>query len=144
MPLRGEEFAGPIPKPERGSLILERRRKRAVIESYEKGQKAKVVKRDGEHSCRLVPRCPERTKHETAHVEDKGMGGDHSNRSSSANMIRSCLWHHRGNWSLHSGDIWVVSLTERGCDGPVEIWANGKDGPYLLKREIDCNVTERD
>lgn len=132
-------------KPAKGSALLDRRDRKAKIVAYEKQQKAKVVQRDGSHTCRLVSGCTERTHHETAHVHDKGMGGDHSLRSSSADMVRSCLFHHRGAWSLHSGDIKVEMLTEAGADGPIEVYGKDKHEQwYLLKREVRCNEVERD
>jgi hypothetical protein len=148
--VRGEPFdtdlAASLAKPAKGSLILERRQRKAEIESFEKGEKAKVVKRDGAHTCRLVPNCPEKEKHETAHVAPKGMGGDRGNRSDSSNMVRSCLFHHRGRWSLHAGYLRVEFLTDAGADGPLQVWAKERldSAEYLLKRELACNLTERD
>lgn len=143
--MRPEPYAGPLIKPAKGSLLEERRARRARIEADEKAAKAAVVRRDGLHTCRLVPGCTEREKHETAHIADKGMGGDHGVRSTTGNMIRACLFHHRGQWSLHSGDLRVDCLTPLGADGAAEVW--GKDSLgiwYLVKRETACGVTEKD
>lgn len=132
------------PKPAKGTALLERREKRAAIKAHEHAEKAKVVKRDGSKVCRLVPGCTEKEKFETAHVNDKGMGGDHGIRSTADQMIRSCFFHHQGVFSLHSGDLRVEMLTPEGTNGPIEVWAQGDQGWYLLKRETACGQTERD
>jgi hypothetical protein len=131
---------GALAKPAKGTATLERRGKRAEIRTHEQTEKAKVVKRDGAKVCRLVPNCPEKEKFETAHLNDKGMGGDHGNRSTADQMIRACFFHHQGKWSLHSGDIRVDCLTDRGTDGPVEVYGRGiVDGRwYLVKRETSA------
>jgi hypothetical protein len=134
-----------LAKPAKGTAILERRKRRATRDAFEKSEKAKVVKRDGSHYCRLVPGCREKEKHETAHVNSKGMGGDHGIRSTADQMIRSCLWHHRGNWSLHSGDLRVEFLTDKGADGPIQVMAtDADDQPYVLGREIRVGQWESD
>lgn len=133
------------PKPAKGSATLERRSKRAAIRTHEQTEKAKVVKRDGAKVCRLVPNCPEKERFETAHLNDKGMGGDHGIRSTADQMIRACLFHHQGKWSLHSGDLRVDCLTELGADGPVEVWGRDEhDQWFQVKRETSVGVLERD
>ena len=134
------------PKPQKGTAILERRKTRAQIVAHEKEQKAKVVTRDGSKTCRLVPGCQEREKFETAHVHDKGMGGDRGIRSTADQMVRACFFHHQGGWSLHSGDLRVELLTDAGTDGPIEVWGTDRErgGEYLVKREVRCGETERD
>jgi hypothetical protein len=140
-----EEQLERLRKPAKGSALLDRRDKRAQIKAHEATEKAKVVKRDGLKACRLVPTCQEREKFETAHLDDKGMGGDHGNRTSADRMIRSCFFHHQGPWSLHSNDLRVDCLTPEGTDGPVEVWARDEHQQwYLLKRETAVNVVERD
>lgn len=133
------------PKPAKGTALLERRANRAEIVAHEKAQKAEVVARDGSHTCRLVPNCPEREKHETAHLDDKGMGGDHGTRTTADTMIRACLFHHQGRWSLHSGDLRVEYLTPEKANGPIEVWGRDPQGQwYCLKREVRCGEVERD
>ena len=133
-------------KPPKGTALLERRDAKAKIRSHEQTNKAKVVKRDGAKVCRLVPGCQEREHFETAHVNNKGMGGDRGIRSTADQMLRACLFHHRGGWSLHSGDLRVEVLTEAGTDGPIEVWAKdaATGGEYLVKREVRCGEVERD
>jgi hypothetical protein len=48
------------------------------------------------------------------------MGGDHGERTNTANCFRCCHAHHRGpRGSIHSGDLEVIKLTPTGCDGPL-------------------------
>jgi hypothetical protein len=105
------------PKPARGSLRAERKAKKNARESYEDAEKAAVRKRDGD-VCRW-PSCGSRDGIQTAHLQDKGMGGDHGNRTHRTTMIRLCFDHHLGPESLHSKDLRIEPLTERGTDGPV-------------------------
>lgn len=143
--LTDEQLARLTNKPAKGSLTLERREKRAQIRTHEKDQKALVVQRDGAKNCRLVPHCPEREKFETAHLDDKGMGGDHGLRTVADRMIRSCIFHHQGARSLHSKDLKVEYLSDQGTNGAIAVWARDERGKwFLLKRETACNVTERD
>lgn len=118
---------------------------KAEIRNKEKEQKALVVKRDGSHYCRLIPQCDEKIQFETAHLEDKGMGGDHGLRTDAAIMVRSCYFHHRGNWSLHSNDLRVEYLTNEKANGPIQIWGRMSTGEwYLVGREKAVGVWERD
>lgn len=58
---------------------------------------------------------------EGAHLDAKGLGGDPTlARTTSANLIRLCIRHHQGPYSLHSGDLRVVVLTTDGANGPCE------------------------
>lgn len=135
-----------LQKPPKGTALLERRAARAAIKAHEAEEKAKVVKRDGSAVCRLVPGCKEREKFETAHLDDKGMGGDHGIRTTADRMIRACFFHHQGNWSLHSSDLRVECLTDQGTNGPIDVYArdDARGDWYVLKHEIACGVTERD
>ena len=135
------------PKPQKGTALLGRRKIRAEIVAHEKAEKAAVVKRDGAKVCRLVPYCPEREKFETAHLHNKGMGGDHGIRTTADQMVRVCVFHHQGEWSLHSGDLRVECLTDHGTNGPIEVWGTDVEhgrGEYLVKREVRCGEVERD
>lgn len=132
-------------KPARGTALLERRDKRAAIRAHEIAEKSKVVRRDGLHTCRLVPGCTEKEKHETAHVQSKGAGGDHSLRTSTANMLRACIFHHRGSISLHSGMLRVEFLSELGADGPIATWQQDERGGwFMVGREIAVGAWEKD
>jgi hypothetical protein len=109
-----------LPKPAKGSAraaLLEKRATRRYVEATEK---AAVRKRDG-GVCRW-PGCGERGEKwrlEVAHLNDKGMGGDHGTRSTRDQMILLCLPHHQGPRSLHSGDLRITPVTSRGADGPL-------------------------
>lgn len=135
----------PLGKDSREDGKRKRNAVKHAILAHEKAEKARVVKRDGKHTCRLVPNCIERGPYETAHLDNKGMGGDHGRRSVSALMIRACFAHHRGNWSLHSNDLRVEYLTSDQANGPIEVWGKDKLGVwYLLGRETAPGQWERD
>jgi L-ascorbate metabolism protein UlaG (beta-lactamase superfamily) len=117
-------FAGSNWKPVKGEAALKRKASAAKVRSDEKAVKAEVTKRDGQKVCRLDPDC----KHvrvgitvEGVHLDDKGMGGDHGVRTTRDRMLRGCAIHHRGAKSLHSGDLKVHYLTDKGTDGPIAL-----------------------
>jgi hypothetical protein len=126
-----------LPKPPGGSALRLRMLARAAIQNHERAAKRAVIKRDGARTCRLVPGCSERRSFETAHLDAKGMGGDHGNRTSTATMLRACLFHHRGAYSLHSGYLKVECLTDRGADGPIAVYARGEGDSWLLVTRED-------
>lgn len=70
-----------------------------------------------QYRCR-IPWCEE-TAYEMAHLADKGMGGDHGLRTTTANCVAVCTGHHRGTRSLHSGHLKFEFLSSRGADGPI-------------------------
>lgn len=118
---------------------------KAKIRAYESEQKTLARKRDGAHYCRLVPNCDQSPVFETAHLDDKGMGGDHGRRSSAELLIRACFAHHRGNWSLHSRDLRVEFLTDDKANGPIQVWGRDRLGHwFLVGRESAVGVWERD
>lgn len=100
-----------VPKPARGSARAERVAKRLQVRAHELREKAAVRARDG-NVCRW-PGCGERTRLECAHLRAKSLGGSNTRD----NMVRLCEVHHRGAVSLHSGDLRIEPLTERGADG---------------------------
>jgi len=109
----------PLTKPAKGSGFLERKARAREIANSEKREKQIVRKRD-KHRCRW-PRCEYRTlepRIEVAHLNDKGMGGDHGERSTADQMICLCFLHHQGEKSLHSGDLEIRPLTTEGANGP--------------------------
>lgn len=131
-------------KPPKGTALIERRKQKAERVAFEQAEKDKVRKRDGAHYCRLVPGCTEKEKHETAHLHDKGMGGDQGLRSTADQMLRACFFHHQGETSLHSGALRVVCLTPEGTNGPIEVWCKVGGAEYLLGRESAVCQWERD
>lgn len=56
------------------------------------------------------------------HLEDMGMGGDPKLiRTQRNTMIRLCAKHHGpGPFTIHSKDLRVIPLTDKGTDGPCE------------------------
>ena len=137
---------GALQKPSKEASELARRTQKAHRRIYERQQKAAVVRRDGRHTCRLVPGCLEREKFETAHVEAKGMGGTPSGiRNHQSNTLRACFFHHQGRWSLHSGDLRVEYLTPHGTDGPILVWGTVSDGQWgIVGREVAVGHWEQE
>ncbi len=126
-----------IPKFKNGKTFTEERADtRAQRRSFEQSEKAKVRKRDG--GCRW-PHCDCRQRGlpiETAHVNDKGMGGDHGKRSTADQMIRLCRPKHQGPVSVHSGDLKIEPLSGMGTDGPCSFWKrDAEDGSWFLFAE---------
>lgn len=122
-----------------GPLQAERHKKRSDRVKHERTEKAKVRVRD--KKCRW-PNCVCRSMRlapEVAHLDDKGMGGDHGNRTKADSMILLCHLKHRGPTSLHSGDCDIKRLTPAGTNGPCAFYQNG----FLVGRERSVGVLER-
>jgi hypothetical protein len=105
-------------KPAKGTAAREKRARRATIERQEGKAKILAKVRDN-YTCRRCQRGPTSIGMEAAHVDDKGMGGDHGLRSSQPSdyvtLCRSC---HQGPRSVHSRHVVIECGPERG-DGPV-------------------------
>jgi hypothetical protein len=133
------------PKLSREDSELARRERKAAVKLHERHEKEKVVARDGLHTCRLVPQCRERDKHETAHLDDKGMGGDHGNRTDASVMVRACFFHHQGNWSLHSKDLRVEYLTAEKANGAIAVYGRDESGRWFcVGQESAVGIWARD
>ena len=90
------------------------------------------------------------------HLEDAGMGGDPTLiRTQRQTMIRLCARHHQGPWSIHSKDLRVVPLTEKGTDGPCAFevrdlksptgWmADGVEDDFTFTRRRNPSAEESD
>lgn len=106
-------------KPAKGSALMARRERQKAIRSHEDAEKRKVRVRDV--TCRW-PNCPNcrtyKPRLEVAHLDAKGLGGDHGVRTRADRMVLICFLSHQGPRSLHSGDLRIEPLTERGTDGP--------------------------
>lgn len=106
-------------KPPKGSYLIARKDRRKKIQALEDAEKAKVRARD--RFCRW-PDCEDcrryATRLEVAHLYDKGMGGDHGERSTADQMLLLCFLAHQGPRSLHSGDRRITPITNRGTNGP--------------------------
>lgn len=108
-------------KPAKGSAAKAKRARRRAILLAETRAKIDAKERDG-WACR---RCHVDNAMfpfvliEAAHIDDKGMGGDHGTRSSKpSDYVTLCADCHRGPCSVHSGHLVMVVGPERG-DGPV-------------------------
>lgn len=95
-----------------------RRRQKAARGSNTSAVYAAVVERDG-WKCR-IPGCPSQVYElEMAHLENKGMGGDHGLRTTPELCCMLCRDHHQGSYSLHSGHLTYEFLTEALANGPI-------------------------
>jgi hypothetical protein len=113
----------PISKYQGGKSLSEyREERRNGRRAHEDRIKAELRARDGK-GCRW-PGCEfwkKGIRVEGVHLVDKGMGGDPLGiRTQRALMIRLCNRHHQGSVSIHSGDLDIVFLTDKGTDGPVQ------------------------
>jgi hypothetical protein len=127
----------PQPKFRDGLTLQEHRAVvRTRLRSSEKSAKADAKRRD--FPCRWPGcDCAKRgLRGEAAHIQGKGMGGDHGLRTTAANLAFLCHRRHQGPRSLHSGDLRIEPLTERGMDGPVAFYERGEDGVlYVVRQE---------
>lgn len=144
---RADELPPPdLTKPARGTKLLEHRKRTAESKAHENAEKAAVRARD-HHQCRW-PRCEFKTKRvplEVAHLTHKSIGGNPAgDRSERAKMLLLCQQHHRGPFSMDSGDLWVEPLTPAGTDGRCDFWARDESGQMKLiatERSIGVSVT---
>lgn len=137
---------GPNWKPAKGSSLIERKSRRKEIEAFEEAEKAKVRKRD--RHCRW-PHCANCKKFEprleVAHVVAKGMGGDHSLKSSADQMVLLDFLTHQGEDGLERHGRKIEPLTAEGTDGPCAFYvADGVGGWILVAEEVSIGVYRRD
>lgn len=122
-----------FPKPSKGSARAEKLALRAQIERLEARAKLSAKVRDG-YRCR-VPGCAtnlQAWRLESAHLVDKGMGGDHGHHSHHGrDYVSVCYLHHQGARSLHSGDLKALPLTAEAGDGPVQ-WSELREGGWTI------------
>lgn len=118
------------PKPARGAYRAEKLAKRARLDYVETTAKAAAKRRDG-HRCRR-PGCSTNLRLwrlEAAHLDDKGIGGDHGLRSATAaDYVSLCVCCHQGPRSVHTGDLRMVPLTDARGDGLVRFDALHEGG----------------
>ena len=127
------------PKPLKGSALRERRDRQRAIRAHEDREKAKVRRRDV--ICRW-PSCENCRRYkprlEVAHLAGKGMGGDHGERSTAANMmLLDYLTHQDGTDSLHAQTRRIEPLTDQGTDGPCRFWRLTEAGWLVIHTETD-------
>jgi hypothetical protein len=107
-------------KDPKGTATKARRRAAARVRRLEGLYKAEAKILD-HHRCQR-PGCIVQGvgRVESAHLDGKGMGGDHGARSDSpACFVTTCSDCHQGPRSLHSTHLLVVPLSDRGADGPL-------------------------
>jgi hypothetical protein len=105
-------------KPAKGSALKARRARRAKINHQEAWAKWAAKERDG-WECRRCGEAQWPSFAEAAHINGKGMGGDHGLRSSTpADYVTLCRSCHQGPRSVHSGHVVIECGPARG-DGPV-------------------------
>ncbi len=111
------------PKPPKGSGRIARIERGKAIATREDREKTKVRKRD--RTCRwphqdddAIDLC-RRFRREVAHLDTKGMGGDHGHRTEAKRMILCCFPSHQGAHSLHQKTLRVKYLTKDLADGPL-------------------------
>lgn len=113
------------PKPVKGSLLLARRAAKSAIKAHEDAEKKAVRLRDGGR-CRW-PGCRDKSRLEVAHLDDKGMGGDHGVRTDRAYMICLCYLCHQGPHSLHQQTKRIEVLTAQGTNGPCAFYERDRE-----------------
>lgn len=127
-------FQGTNFKPPKGTALMERRDRRKELTAVEDDEKKTVRLRDG--FCRW-PECDYCRKYKNltlhvAHLNDKGMGGDHGLRSTADQMILLCSLRHEGPVSLHSGDCKITPITDKGTNGPCQFEINDEQRGWTV------------
>jgi hypothetical protein len=112
-------------KPTKAEARAVVQKKKDAVTEYEDRNKTAARKRDG-WVCRF-PRCgchAKRLSAEAAHVDgDKGMGGDHGERSHVSQLLMLCPSRHReSRISLHFKTLRIEFLTPDKANGPVRWW----------------------
>ncbi len=142
---------GPMWKGTKEDARAERDRGKQAIVEKEGRNKSAARKRDG-WACRF-PRCichQKRLHPEVAHVDgDKGIGGDHGERSHVTQLMCLCtLRHQDSRISLHKGTLRIEFLDTLKASGPVRWWANVAvlDNPLATLEQADwqCIGYERE
>lgn len=114
-----------IPKPQRGSLVLEREKQRAELRARERFEKGVAKRRDG--GCRWPIKHMCRGGLEAAHLRDASLGGE----MISENLIVCCAWiHRRGPESIHGKQLKVEPETGAGADGPCSFYRMDESGTW--------------
>lgn len=112
-------------KPSKFEARMGREAIKKEIRDKEDRNKTLARKRDG-WMCRF-PRCvchSLRLHPEAAHVDgDKGMGGDHGERSHYSQLLCLCPPRHKeSRISLHQQTLRIEFLTSKKANGPIRWW----------------------
>ena len=130
-------------KPAKGTALLERETKKARRKALEQLVAKLVKRRDGR--CRWPEKHICRGGLEAAHLDGKGMGGDHGLRTYAENEVTLCAWlHRRGPESLHGGQLRIDKDTAAGANGPLSFWRQTETGWHLVAREVAPFSYEKD
>jgi hypothetical protein len=114
------------PRPSRGTGRRERRERKTKAEAHLDDQKAIAKKRD-EYKCRW-PGCKcskgrYKPLLESAHIVDKSLGGS----DETENLMTICDNRHRGTPSLHSKDLKIEKLSDKGANGLLSFYAKNQE-----------------
>lgn len=130
-----------IPKPLRGSLVLEREQRKRDADKIEREEKAASKAFDG-HRCRWPEKHICRGPLESAHIKDASLGGDMARQ----NLVTLCAWiHRRGPESIHGKQLRIEAETALGSQGALSFWRQDENGEYYcVTREIRPGQIEKD
>jgi hypothetical protein len=121
-----------LPKPKRGTALLERRQRRAELVKHEQTEMQAALK-DDNRECRR-PTCQYRSKSlkmpvDACHVKHRGMGGNPSgSRTDRATVISLCRMCH-GEYDAGLFDF--EPLTGDGTRGPCAFYDISESGERL-------------
>lgn len=130
-------------KPEKGTALIQRRKRQKAARADEDAAKDIVRARDVR--CRW-PHCENcriyKPRLEVAHIQAKGAGGPNVPENM---MLLDYLTHQGGTSSLEQHGKRIEPLTAAGTNGPCEFWATDEnDQWYLVARERAPFLYERD
>lgn len=130
-----------LPKPAKGTALLERERRTADRKALERDVALRVKLRDG-FKCRWpeVHKC--RGGLEAAHIRDKSLMGE----TTTENVVTVCAWiHRRGPESIHGKQLKFEKETPAGADAGLSFWRQDATGTYYsVGRERAIGILERD
>lgn len=138
---------GPMPKPQRGSGLIERAHRKAQSKAEERAAIAEAKIRDG-YRCRWPESHVCRGGLEGAHIQDKSLCGPNVVE----NIVSVCAWiHRRGPESIHGKQLKVEKESPLGADGALSFWrqdggfdALGQPTYACVARERTPGIVERD
>lgn len=120
-------WAGPLPKPVKGTALLASRQRRADRVAHEQREMQAALKRD-ERKCR-VPRCEFAGKKlpiDPCHLTHRGSGGNPSGDRTRRDLIVSLCRVHHGLFDAAQMD--VRPQTDAQADGPLDFLMLAESG----------------
>lgn len=146
-----------LQKPAKGSTFIARKTATKAIKAAEEKLKDEIRALDNRR-CRW-PNCEHcrsfKPRLEVAHVQAKGQGGDHGERTTAGNLIVLDFLTHQGPDGLERHERFIEPLTELGTRGPcafyVKQYSETKPGEWTwrcvgVERSpgvLDTSITER-